>query len=189
MRKTRWTSKFLTLLLVFSMIFSGFSAYTFADGAIIPLEIIGGFGGRGPAVFSPGNDMPGMITTIVESGFTRYTLIEMEGHSLKAPISIYEDWTGTRSGDGSSLYFVRGVEVAPMEIHDGLCRYLFDCCCVEWRESRGYFYTLVTQDEFYRVFESAFGIPSANEDIVLGDWPSEITEEDIQSVIFGVESL
>ena len=168
--------------------FNVYSAYTFDYNAIIPLEIIGSFGGRGPSVFSPGNDMPGMITTIAESGFTRYTLIEMEGHSLKAPISIYEDWTGTRSGDGSSLYFVRGVEVTPMEIHDGLCRYLFDCCCVRWREERGLFYTLVEHDEFYRVLEEVFGIPSANEDIIWGEWPHEITEENIQYVIFGVDS-
>ena len=159
--------------------FSIYSAYTFSNNQIVPIEIIGSFGGRGSSIFSPPNNMPGIITTIVESGFTRYTLIKMEGYSLSAPISIYEDWTGKQSSDGLSLYFVRGLEVTPMESPYELS-HIFDCCCVEERVSRGIVYTLVAQEEFYRVLEDVFGNPGD-----FGECPSEISEFNIQSMVLG----
>ena len=159
--------------------FSVYSAYTYSNNKIVPLEIIGDFGGRGPSIFSPSSNMQGIITATIESGFTRYTLIEMEDYSLRAPISIYEDWTGLQSLNGTSLYFVRGLEVVPMEIPHELS-HIFDCCCVEERASRGIIYTFVAQEEFYRILEDVFGNPNDS-----GDWPLEITEANVQNAIFG----
>jgi len=159
--------------------FSAYSAYTYSNNKIVPLEIIGDFGGRGPSIFSPPSNIQGIVTVTIESGFTRHTLIEMEDHSLSAPISIYADWTGLQTSNGTSLYFARGLEVVPMEIPHELS-HIFDCCCVEERASRGIIYTFVAQEEFYRVLEDVFGNPDGS-----GDWPLEITEANIQNVIFG----
>ena len=158
--------------------FSVYSAYTYSNNEIVPLEILDYFGGRGPSIFSPPSNMQGIITTTVESGFTWYTLIKMEGHRLHAPISIYEDWTGLQSSYGDSLYFVRGLDVVPMDIPYEL-NHIFDCCCVEERALRGITYTFVAQEEFYRVLKDVFGNPDD-----LGDWPLEINETNIQNVIF-----
>ena len=71
--------------------FSAYVAYTFADGEIVPLEIIGGFGGRGPSLFTPPNNREGLITTSSGSGYDAFALIIIEGHALSVQVRAFED--------------------------------------------------------------------------------------------------
>ena len=157
--------------------FSSYAAYTFENGVIVPLEINDRFGGRGYSIFSTPNDMPGIITVSVESGFTRHTLINMEEHSLNIKVSTVESWTNNRSRlePEKSLYFIRGTENISIEIPDEIKEWY------GWLLSLGY--VLVPEDEYNTILDNIFGSPPVYS--TDGIWPSAITEETIQNILFG----
>ena len=159
-----------------------YAAYTFADEEIVPLEIIDRFGGRGFGIFLPPDNEPGLIATIIESGFTSYRLITMEGSTISSPISAFEDWSPRQTAEYNfSLHYVRGADVTPAEHPEDFWRWVHYSHYEEW-VARGYVF--VSEEEFNWVIDSIFGNPHGQYNDTKGTWPLSINETNILEEIF-----
>ncbi|MCL2048899.1 MAG: hypothetical protein FWG87_09245 [Defluviitaleaceae bacterium] len=135
--------------------FHAYSAYTFDENTIIPLEFGEFIGGRNE-ICTPPNSQKGMILVTGESGHTRYNLVVMNDYVLYNEVSAYEDYTPEQI----SLHYIRGVDVTPIEFPDSeRAQAWYEEHTQIWHEEyttpKGY--TLVAEDDFYRVIDSVFG--------------------------------
>jgi len=150
-----------------------YNAYTFSGGQAIPLETSHPLNGRvwNLSATAPPDSMPGMIVSGGgERGF-QHLLMRMEGHTLYKHICallLRSPWD--RGYHDSLLFYVHGIEAAAIE----LPAYLY------WLEDehdellyQGY--ALVTQEEFYRIRYTYFGIASEQQ----GPLTQALTKPDI----------
>jgi len=158
--------------------FSAYAAYTFIDGDVASLEIVEGFGGRGSSLFSRPDGREGLIVTSGGSGYSAYTLIMMERHSVAAQVDIFENWSPRQSQFDFSFYYVRGVDVTPMQFPDGA---EYEWWYVNHLEWLSFGFILVDEKEYSRVLGEVFGGIYAR----YAESPREISEGNIQNIVFG----
>ena len=135
--------------------FTTYAVYTFRDGAVQPLEINEDFGGRPSSlsVFSPPGNAPGIIVNGGGEGFARHMLITMDGNSLNIDVCLTASALPRDRGYDYILFYVRGAEVAPVELPDFLY-WLTE----EHKRMIYEGYALVSREDFYEVRDDIFGV-------------------------------